>query len=146
MTEATADTSIRLVLDEPAELPSVLVDQRMIKEVIDNLVSNAIKYTSPGGEVRVSCERFDGELVTHVRDTGQGLTEDDMKNVFRTFKRLSAKPTGGETSTGLGLAIVKKIVEVHGGRVWVESAEGVGSTFSFSLPVGQEVPVAQERM
>ncbi len=138
--------SIRLVLDEPAELPSVLVDQRMIKEVIDNLVSNAIKYTSPGGEVRVSCERFDGELVTHVRDTGQGLTEDDMKNVFRTFKRLSAKPTGGETSTGLGLAIVKKIVEVHGGRVWVESAEGVGSTFSFSLPVGQEVPVAQERM
>ncbi|HNO12537.1 MAG TPA: ATP-binding protein, partial [bacterium] len=68
-------------------------------------------------------------------DTGQGLTPDDMKKVFTTFTKLSAKPTGGESSTGLGLAIVKKIVEIHGGRVWVKSEHGKGSTFSFSLPI-----------
>jgi signal transduction histidine kinase len=94
----------------------------------------AIKYTHPGGHIRVSFEARDHELVTHIHDTGQGLTEGDLEAVFKTFGTLSAKPTGGEPSTGLGLAIVKKIVELHGGRVWVASTHGEGSTFSFSLP------------
>jgi ligand-binding sensor domain-containing protein/signal transduction histidine kinase len=125
---------IRLIVERPHFLPPVLVDRMRIGEVIDNLLSNAVKYTHAGGEVRVSFEIGDGEVTTHVRDTGQGLSEDDLKTIFRTFKKLSARPTAGETSTGLGLAIVKKLVEVHGGRVWVTSEKGKGSTFSFALP------------
>ena len=125
---------ILLVVDETATPVEVVADGHRIGEVIDNLLSNAIKYTQPGGEVHIGCERVNGEVVTHVRDTGQGLTDEDMKYVFRTFRKLSARPTGGEMSTGLGLAIVKKLVEIHGGSVWVRSRQGEGSTFSFSLP------------
>jgi two-component system, sensor histidine kinase and response regulator len=103
--------------------------------VMANLLSNAIKYSHPGGRVRIACEARPGEVVTHVKDTGQGLTPQDLEAIFKRFGKLSARPTGGESSTGLGLAIVKKIVELHGGRIWVESERGKGSTFSFSLPV-----------
>lgn len=71
----------------------------------------------------------------HIEDSGLGLDENDLKQVFHGFKKLSARPTGGELSTGLGLLIVKKIVEKHGGSVRVESQKGMGSTFSFSLPL-----------
>src|SRR5581483_8198730 len=132
----TADRKqIRLDVDQPAMLPPVMMDVMRIRQVIDNLISNAVKYTQNGGEVRVSFETGEAEVVTHVRDNGQGLSEEDLKTVFRTFRKLSARPTGGESSTGLGLAIVKRLVEVHGGRVWVVSEKGKGSTFSFSLPV-----------
>ena len=126
--------NIQLFVEKDYQLPPVLVDRSRIMEVVDNLLSNAIKYTQPGGQVRLSCSHEGREVTTHIQDTGQGLTEDDISKVFIGFKKLSARPTGGETSTGLGLAIVKKIVELHGGRVWVNSRFGVGSTFSFSLP------------
>jgi signal transduction histidine kinase len=102
---------------------------------MNNLISNAIKYTYPGGRVRVYCEAQSELIVTHVEDTGQGLNEKDLRDIFSSFKKLSARPTAGESSTGFGLAIVKKIVELHHGKVWVESEHGKGSTFSFSLPV-----------
>lgn len=111
----------------------VLVDRVRVGEVVDNLVSNAIKFTWPGGRVRVFCERGNGDVVTHVEDTGQGLETHELGDVF-TGKKLSARPTAGEPSLGLGLVIVKKIVELHRGRAWVVSRKGVGSTFSFSLP------------
>ena len=85
--------------------------------------------------MKVFCELRNGELITHVADTGLGMTEDDLETVFRSFHKLSARPTAGEPSTGLGLAIVKKIVELHGGRICVESEHGKGSRFSFSLPL-----------
>lgn len=125
---------IELSLNDPAVLPKVLVDPDRISQVLDNLVSNAIKYTHPGGEVKVECETQPNLVVTHVKDSGQGLRSDDLELVFRNFGRLSSRPTGGESSTGLGLAIAKGIVEVHGGEMWVESEFGVGSCFSFSLP------------
>lgn len=133
--EAAARKSITLTAVDVEALPPVHADSERIGEVLDNLVSNALKYTQPGGTVRVSCEKLDGEVVTHVEDNGQGLGEDDLREVFRTFKKLSARPTGGETSTGLGLAIVKRIVEIHGGSIWVTSAKGQGARFSFTLPV-----------
>jgi signal transduction histidine kinase len=121
---------------EPLDaLPDVPVDHSKIASVVDNLLTNAIKYTYAGGSIRIYGESSLSEIQIHVKDTGQGLTPDDKKKVFATFTKLSAKPTGGESSTGLGLAIVKKIVEIHGGRVWVKSEHGKGSTFSFSLPM-----------
>jgi len=132
--QAARSKNIELSLDEPQRLPLVLVDANRIGQVLDNLVSNAIKYTHPGGAVRVECETQPNQVITHVRDTGQGLCPDDLELVFRSFRTLSASPTGGESSTGLGLAIAKVIVKVHGGEIWVESQFGVGSCFSFSLP------------
>ncbi|MBX7152838.1 hypothetical protein K1X84_14510 [bacterium] len=134
---ASQNKNIGLTVDYSATLPKVNVDVSKISSVIDNLLSNALKYTHPGGSVKVFFEKGLGEVITHVQDTGQGLDEEDLKKVFTSFKRLSSKPTGGEPSTGLGLAIVKKIVELHHGRVWVQSKRGEGSTFSFSLPVDE---------
>lgn len=132
-----AQKDIRLRVEKNVRLPELVMDKVRIAEVIDNLLSNAIKYTYPGGEIRVHSKQIRNEVVTSVQDSGQGLNENDLQHIFSSFKRLSARPTAGETSTGLGLAIVKKIVEMHGGRVWVESVKGQGSTFSFSLPIHQ---------
>ncbi|MGK2855562.1 MAG: sensor histidine kinase, partial [Thermoanaerobaculia bacterium] len=128
--DAAARKSITLTAIDVENLPLINADSVRIGEVLDNLLSNAIKYTQQGGTVRVSCERLENEIVTHVEDNGQGLGEDDLKEVFHTFKKLSARPTGGETSTGLGLAIVKRIVEIHGGNIWITSAKGEGARFS----------------
>lgn len=133
-----AEKGIDLALLPGPPLPPVRADRNRVVEVMANLLSNAVKYTHPGGRVRIRSEQVDGEAVTHVEDTGQGLTPEDLAVVFKRFGKLSARPTAGEPSTGLGLAIVKKIVELHGGRIWVTSERGKGSTFSFSLPVATE--------
>ncbi|MBZ0111732.1 MAG: HAMP domain-containing histidine kinase, partial [Thermoanaerobaculia bacterium] len=116
---------------DPAE---VMVDRIRVVEVLDNFISNAIKFTQPGGQVLVACRTQDSELITSVVDNGLGLFPEELEQVF-SGKRSSARPTGGETSTGLGLTIAKRLVELHRGRVWVESEKGKGSTFSFALPV-----------
>ncbi len=133
--KTAAQKNIRLIIQRNDTLPALVMDKNRISEVIDNLLSNAIKYTHPSGEVRLYTEMGPGEVRVHVQDSGQGLDENDMQQVFRSFRKLSAKPTGGESSTGFGLAIVKKLVELHRGQVWVESQPGHGSTFSFSIPV-----------
>ncbi len=112
----------------------VSMDRERMGEVLDNLMSNAIKFTYPGGRIRIATRSQSGVVQVSVHDTGQGLDDEDLQRVFGRFQRLSARPTGGEASTGLGLAIVKKIVELHGGEVSVTSQKGEGSTFSFSLP------------
>ncbi|TCT10613.1 response regulator receiver sensor signal transduction histidine kinase [Tepidamorphus gemmatus] len=114
-------------------------DVDRLREAIDNLVSNAVKYTEPGGNVRIEADTGDGAVTIRVRDTGPGLTGEDMGRLFGRFQRLSAKPTGGESSTGLGLSIAKRIVELHGGRITAESpGPGRGSTFSILLPANGE--------
>ena len=126
---------ISLEVDENPALPAIQIDSARIAEVCDNLVSNAIKYTEPGGWVRVATSATETHVEISVQDSGQGLNEDDLKQVFTSYKKLSARPTAGESSTGLGLAIVKKIVEGHGGTVRVESEKGRGSIFTFALPL-----------
>lgn len=112
------------------------VDENRVYEVMDNLVNNAIKYSPDNKEVHVSVKQIVDNTTNNkkvrfeVRDMGPGLNEDDKINLFRKFTKLSAKPTGGETSTGLGLYIVKKFVDLHQGKIWAESeGEGKGSTF-----------------
>ena len=117
------------------------VDHDRLREAIDNLVSNAIKYTPRSGKIdlTVACEA-DHALI-RVADDGPGLTADDMTRLFGRFQRLSARPTGGESSTGLGLSIVKRIAELHGGKVAAESAgSGRGTTFTISLPQTSAFP------
>jgi signal transduction histidine kinase len=110
-------------------------DPERLREAVDNLVSNAIKYSPIGGDIELTMSRADDHVVIRVADEGAGLTEDDLSRLFGRFQRLSARPTGGESSTGLGLSIVKRIVELHGGRVEAQSpGPGRGATFTISLP------------
>ncbi|GJE60150.1 ATP-binding response regulator [Methylobacterium trifolii] len=110
-------------------------DAERLREAIDNLISNAIKYSFTGGAIRVEVRREAQETLCAVSDQGPGLSPEDAGRVFGRFQRLSAKPTGGEGSTGLGLSIVKRIAELHGGRATAESAgPGEGATFAIRFP------------
>jgi signal transduction histidine kinase/CheY-like chemotaxis protein len=112
-------------------------DPDRLREAIDNLVSNAIKYSPLGGHIELTMSVADDHILIRVMDEGAGLSEEDISRLFGRFQRLSARPTGGESSTGLGLSIVKRIVELHGGRVGAQSpGPGRGTTFTISLPVG----------
>jgi signal transduction histidine kinase len=112
-------------------------DPDRLREAIDNLISNAIKYSMPGGEVRVTVAADGAHAVLRVRDAGPGLTQDDKAKLFGRFQRLSAQPTGSEPSTGLGLSIAKRIVELHKGSIAAESdGPGHGATFVIRLPLG----------
>jgi signal transduction histidine kinase/CheY-like chemotaxis protein len=125
----------RLTIETP---PSLVLpgDFDRLREAIDNLVSNAVKYTPPGGGVHVAVAPWSEEALVTVADTGPGLSPEDRGRLFGRFQRLSAKPTGGESSTGLGLSIAKRIVDLHGGRITAESpGEGAGTTFTIALPV-----------
>jgi signal transduction histidine kinase len=133
-TIASQNKSIEVMLDLQQELPEVLIDPQKIDEVLDNLLSNAIKFSQKGGKVRLLTKLSDDEIVVEISDNGLGLSEEDIRLAFQQGSRLSAKPTGGETSSGFGLWVVKKLVEAHHGKVWVKSVLGKGSTFAFSLP------------
>ena len=110
-------------------------DADRLREAIDNLVSNAIKYSPSGGHIALAVDRSDGMARIQVRDEGAGLSPEDMARLFERFQRLSAKPTAGESSTGLGLSIAKRIVELHHGTIEAESAgPGRGTTFTMRLP------------
>jgi two-component system sensor histidine kinase/response regulator len=113
-------------------------DRDSVIQVIDNLVSNAIKYSPRGKSVRVRVAERNGCVRGEVCDEGPGLTAADQKRLFGKFARLSARPTGGESSTGLGLSIVKRMVEAQEGRVWCESEPGRGSTFIVEFPASAE--------
>lgn len=125
---------INLKIQDETEL-LVEADEGRLKEAIDNLVSNAIKYSQLNKEINILISRYEQKARVAVQDEGPGLTEEDKKKLFGKFQRLSAKPTAGETSTGLGLSIVKDVIELHQGKVWVESQMGSGSVFIIELPL-----------
>lgn len=111
------------------------IDKQKITSAIDNLISNAIKYSPINSKIEVTISLEDSKVRISFKDEGPGLTEEDKQKVFGKFQKLSANPTGGESSTGLGLSIVKQIIELHHGKVWVESELGKGSEFIFELPI-----------
>jgi signal transduction histidine kinase len=115
---------------------TVKADEQRLREVMDNLVSNAIKYSPLEKSVWITVKNVEQNVRFEVKDEGPGLTEEDKKKIFGKFQKLSARPTGGETSTGLGLSIAKQLIEIQGGRIWVESEKGKGSTFVIELPKG----------
>jgi signal transduction histidine kinase/CheY-like chemotaxis protein len=137
---ATAATSslfeqkgLRLIREVEEDLPQITGDRDRLIQVVINLISNAVKFTDTGS-VTCLAERKGGEIVVSVIDTGLGIAPSDQPKVFERFKQVGDTLTDKPKGTGLGLPICKEIVEHHGGRIWVESAIGKGSTFSFSLP------------
>ncbi|GIV53654.1 MAG: hypothetical protein KatS3mg039_0172 [Candidatus Kapaibacterium sp.] len=134
--------SKRISLLSSIEPAWVIGDKVRIQEIIDNLVSNAVKYTPQGGEVRMLLARRGTVVRLVVSDTGPGFTDEDKQHLFTKFRRLSARPTGGESSTGLGLAIVKKLVELMHGTIWLESTKGEGAIFYVELPATDPPPQA----
>jgi signal transduction histidine kinase len=126
---------LRLEIDDA--LPVVRFDPGRIRQVVSNLVSNAVKYSEPNTTIMLRGKKRPDGVVIQVRDEGQGIAPDQMDRLFLPFSTTDAKPTAGEKSTGLGLAICKRIIEAHQGKIWAESAPGQGSTFSFFLPAKQ---------
>jgi len=117
-------------LPEAADL-EITADPRRLKQIMHNLLSNAVKFTPKGGSIKVEVEREGDELVISVTDTGIGIPPEEQERIFEKFHQVSDAP-----GTGLGLALTRKLVEMHGGRIWVESeGKGKGSRFSFTLPL-----------
>lgn len=130
--------NVKLINNTSPNTPVTKLDPFRIEEAVDNLINNAIKYAPEETVVQVRTYFSDKSITLEVIDNGVGLSETECSQVFEKGALLSPKPTGGETRSGLGLWIVKKIIEEHGGRVWVKSKKGVGSTFGFELPVRQK--------
>src|SRR5262249_35891315 len=120
--------------DVPADLPRGRGDERRIAQVLLNLTGNAIKFTDAGA-VTIKASAQNGTFTIAVHDTGPGIEEADQARIFGEFQQVDGSSTRAKGGSGLGLSIAKRIVELHGGRIWVESARGVGSTFSFTLPI-----------
>ncbi len=113
------------------------MDKTTIVEVLSNLLDNSIRYTPASGRISVFVEESDGQVITHIKDTGVGIPQASIPHIFKKFYRVSTVLKEGKKGTGLGLYISKEIVKLHKGDIWVESKQGGGSTFSFSLPVAQ---------
>ncbi len=127
--EVAAAKEITLNLTAPGQDTLVQADRHYLRQIIDNLVSNAIKFSPAGSKVDVNIVEEDDKVQLEVIDEGPGLTKEDKEKLFTEYAVLSAKPTGGESSTGLGLAIVKNYVEKLGGKIWCESEPGQGAAF-----------------
>ena len=134
--EQATEEGVQVELSAGPEVDVVDGDERRIKQVIFNLLSNAVKFTPTGGEIDVSAIRVNGEVRVSVADTGPGIAPDDHERVFEEFQQTEAGLEQRE-GTGLGLALSKRLVELHGGRIWLESELGRGSTFVFTLPARQ---------
>jgi len=137
--EQATEEGVHVELSAGPEVDVVQGDERRIKQVIFNLLSNAVKFTPAGGEVDVRAIRVNGEVRVSVADTGPGIAPGDHERIFEEFQQTDAGLERLE-GTGLGLALSKRLVELHGGRIWLESELGKGSTFVFTLPARSAAP------
>src|SRR5207253_2139963 len=137
-----SEKRIAFKVELPKNLPPGLGDERRIMQVLLNLVGNAIKFTEQG-EVAIKASASNGSFNVAVCDTGPGIGADDQVKIFEEFKQADSSITRKKGGTGLGLSISKRIIEMHGGRLWVESDLGRGSIFAFTVPVKVEQQVGQ---
>jgi len=137
-----AEKRLAFTAQVAADLPSGHGDERRLSQVLLNLVGNAIKFTDKG-EVAIRASVTNGAFTVAVCDTGPGISVDDQAKIFEEFQQADSSITRKKGGTGLGLSIAKRIIEMHGGRIWVESEPGKGSTFYFTLPVRVEAQAGQ---
>jgi signal transduction histidine kinase len=121
--------------DFPPNLPLLMADQSRMRQILINLIGNAVKYTQPDGQVQIICERRDQVLRILIQDNGMGISPEDQSHIFERFYRVRRPETDSIEGTGLGLAIVKSLVEAHNGKIGLESRLGEGTTFHVSLPL-----------
>jgi signal transduction histidine kinase len=131
--------------DLDPRLPIVTGDRDRLVQVVTNLVNNAVKYSPDGGTVTLSTRADGGFALVSVTDTGLGIPADEIEHVFERFRRVRSGAAQSIPGTGLGLTIVKQIVEMHGGKIWVESAVGHGSAFHFTVPLTAEHATPSQR-
>ena len=150
--EKTIKHGIALELDLDSALAEALIeaDERKLKQILFNLLSNAVKFTFDGGVVRLKAEREGEFFKITVTDTGIGIKPEDLGRLFQSFAQLESTYAKQYEGTGLGLALTKKLVELHGGRIWVKSEEGKGSSFIFTIPArpsgqGQQIPETKQQ-
>ncbi len=136
--ERAARHRIALTLEVDPRLGELVGDERKIRQVLLNLLSNAVKFTPEGGRVSLKAVQTDGAVEISVNDTGIGIAPEDQEAVFQEFRQVGGDEARKQEGTGLGLTLAKKFVELHGGRIWVKSQVGMGSTFTFTLPVRPE--------
>jgi signal transduction histidine kinase len=139
-----ASKNLELVTTVPPDLPLGRGDARRLTPVLLNLVGNAIKFTEVG-QVATRVSVSDGAFIVSVADTGPGIAPADQQKIFEEFQQVDSADTRKKGGTGLGLTIARRIIEMHGGRLWVESTPGRGSTFWFTVPIRVEQPVALVR-
>jgi signal transduction histidine kinase len=121
------------VVDE--RLGEFVGDERKLKQILLNLLSNAVKFTTEEGQIRVEARLGDGSVIMSVADTGIGIAPQDQELIFEEFRQVGTNYARRHEGTGLGLSLTRKFVEMHGGKIWVESEVGKGSTFTFTLPI-----------
>lgn len=140
------ERKIEMKFIEPtASFPKLSIDKVRITEVLLNLIANGIIYNKEGGSLTISFEVKDGNGITHIQDTGIGVSKDAIPQLFNKYYRAPNTTVNRAAGTGLGLYVAKTFVEMHKGKIWIESEPNVGSTFSFSLPVVQlNIPTQQQ--
>ena len=126
---------ITLDVDLDERLGDFLGDERKIKQILLNLLSNAVKFTPEGGRIGINARQSNGSVEISVTDTGVGIAPEDQPTIFEEFRQVGSDYAHKIEGTGLGLTLAKKFVELHGGRIWVTSKPGEGSTFAFTLPI-----------
>jgi len=134
VSEIVREKNLRYVEEIPPDLPPIYADKVRFKQIMYNLVSNAVKFTPEGGSVTIRASHNDREFTFTVQDTGIGIREEDIPKLFEEFVQIDSSYSREYEGTGLGLALTKRLVEMHGGRIWVESEYGRGSRFSFTIP------------
>jgi signal transduction histidine kinase len=136
--ERAVKNGVQLSLELAPGVDIVHGDERRLRQIVFNLLSNAVKFTPAGGSVTVATARADGDVQVSVTDTGPGISPDDQERIFEEFQQ-TAVGVAQREGTGLGLALSRRLVELHGGRIWVESELGHGSRFVFTLPGAEGV-------
>ena len=130
------EKGVALEVETPVDLPSVLIDEERIGQVMLNLLGNALQYTPAGGHVLVTTSRGEGHVTVSIKDDGIGIPLEHLQHIFTRFYRVDKSRSRASGGSGIGLTIAKHIIEAHGGRIWVESqGAGLGSKFSFTMPV-----------